>query len=119
MALNKMTGIVKIIGETKTFSSGFKKREVVIEEIDEKAKKPNVVPFEFSGKSLPTVDTLSVGRKVTVEYFVRGSEWNGRHFVNLSAYRVTMDASAPANVPPPAEPPESAPDASSVDDMPF
>lgn len=79
-------GTIKVIGETMTFDSGFKKREVVITSTDEKF--PQHVKFDFSKDGVDKLDDFKVGDTVKVAYTIRGNEYNGKYYVNLSAFAI-------------------------------
>lgn len=98
----EMTGRVKVVNEVMTFASGFSKREFVITTAEQY---PQDVAFEAVKEKIAMLDNLKPGQEVTVHFDIRGREYNGRHFVNLNAWRVqTQDGSgaAPsaADVPP-------------------
>jgi len=70
----KVSGIVHLIEETKTFGNkGFRKRLVVLEQ--EFGSFTNYVPIEFVRDSCDAVDELSVGDEVEVGYRLSGRRW--------------------------------------------
>ncbi len=81
----EITGTIKQVDETKAFESGFTKREFVIT-TDEKY--PQDVKFELFKEATDKIDKFKVGEAVTVAFNVRGSEWKGRYFVNLNAWKI-------------------------------
>ena len=81
----EITGTITQIDEIQTFESGFTKREFVIT-TDEKY--PQDVKFELFKESTDKIDKFKVGEAVTVAFNVRGSEWKGRYFVNLNAWKI-------------------------------
>ena len=81
-----MEGTVKIIDNTMTFDSGFKKRELVITTQDDKF--PQEVKLEFIKESVNKLDEFKVGDFVKIAFSIRGNEYNGKHYVNLSAYAI-------------------------------
>lgn len=79
-------GTIKVIFDTMTFDSGFKKREVVITSTDEKF--PQDVKFEFSKDAVDKLNEFKVGDTVKIAYSIRGNEYNGKYYVNLSAFAI-------------------------------
>ena len=101
MAIMKLQGEVKEIGELKKFSSGFQKRDLVVEEIDEKAKYPAKIPFTFKKDKVSLIDNIKVGDKVAIDYVYSSRDWDDpktgetRHFVSFDALKVKVTYSAP------------------------
>lgn len=79
-------GTIKVIEQTMTFDSGFKKREIVITSNDEKF--PQDVKFEFTKDSVEKLDAFKVGDTVKVAFSLRGNEYNGKYYVNLGAFAI-------------------------------
>lgn len=78
-------GKIKLIGETQSFNSGFTKREFVVTDQDEKY--PQDIKFEAIKDACGTLDAFGVGDEVEVSFNIRGNEYNGRHYVNLQAWK--------------------------------
>lgn len=100
----EMTGTVKQVNDVMTFPSGFSKREFVVTTPEQY---PQDVVFETVKEKTSLLDSLKPGQEVTVHFDIRGREYNGRHFVNLNAWRIQTDgqgAAAPgpasADIPP-------------------
>ena len=109
-------GIVKVIADTQTFDSGFQKREVVITTEDDKF--PQDVKLEFIKDSVTKLDEFKEGDFVKIAFSIRGNEYNGKYYVNLSAFAIGHTKSD--NVPTPVVPVSSEfPDSGSDDDLPF
>ena len=69
----EVQGTIKVIGETQTFgTSGFKKREVVIE-TDEQYKQSILI--EFVQDKTELLDKFQVGKGVKIGVNLRGREW--------------------------------------------
>lgn len=79
-------GTIKVIEQTMTFESGYKKREIVITSNDEKF--PQDVKFEFTKDSVEKLDAFKVGDTVKVAFSIRGNEYNGKYYVNLGAFAI-------------------------------
>ena len=96
------TGIIHAITQTKEYgSSGFKKRELVLE-IDD-GKYQQLVPFEVTGDKVSMLDEYESGQTVRVDFNLRGREWKKdgqdvRYFGSLNAWRVE-DIGGSTNVP--------------------
>ncbi|TWT50706.1 hypothetical protein Pla22_34490 [Rubripirellula amarantea] len=74
MSDSKVTGIVHLIEETKTYGAkGFRKRVVVLEQ--DKGSFTNYVPVEFTRDSCDSVDDMNVGDEVEVTYRLNGRRW--------------------------------------------
>jgi len=83
---NKLTGTITHIFETQTFPSGFRKREFVVKEND--GKYPQSIKFEITKDKCSVLDRYDVGDIACVSYNIQGSEYNGKFFVNLQAWRI-------------------------------
>ncbi len=82
----EMTGTVKKVYDTQTFASGFSKREFVITTEDDRY--PQDVALACLKNDCAKLDNLQVGERLRVCFRIRGREYNGRHFVNLEAFRL-------------------------------
>ena len=82
----KLKGTIKIIGEMQTFDSGFKKVDFVITTSDQY---PQDVKFEIvKDKAENFLKYNKIGQEVDVSFNIRGNEYNGKYYVNLSAWKV-------------------------------
>ena len=111
-------GTVKVINDTQTFDSGFQKREVVITTEDDKF--PQDVKLEFVKDSVAKLDEFKVGDFVKLAFSIRGNEYNGKYYVNLSAFAIahTKQENTPVAAAPVAAPfPTGGTD--DGDDLPF
>ena len=117
-----LSGTIKLINDVQTFDSGFRKRDFVI---TTKEQYPQDVLFQFVQDRCEILNDYNVGDEVTVFFDIRGREYNGRHFVNLQAWKMEKVAGSQQSAP---EPPpfDEAPDDSSLsggdeemDDLPF
>ena len=87
----QLKGTVKEISKTITISDSFKKRELVIETPE---KYPQKVKFDFLNKSTDILSALSSGEEVDVHFNIRGSEYNGKYYVNLTGWKIEKVGSA-------------------------
>ena len=115
--------------ETEQVSATFKKREFVLET---EGQYPQPVKFDLTQDRCVLLDNYQEGERIKVSFDLRGREWNGKYFTDLSAWRLeragagasnsgaaTPPSSTPAhnsNVTPMQTPPASTAD---DDDLPF
>jgi len=91
----EVTGKILKVGETQEFgSNGFKKRQVVVNEVIEiqDKKYDNPVLIEFVQKNCDKLDGFSVGDEVTVDINIRGREYKKdgetKYFTSVQGWRV-------------------------------
>lgn len=84
------------------------------------------VKFQTVQERCRLLDAFREGDVVKVSFDLRGREWNGKFFTNLSAWRIERAEATSGEAPPPSPPsadafPEhtAAPPASLTDDLPF
>lgn len=82
----ELEGTIKAIFDTQTFSKGFTKREVVVTTASDRF--PQDIKLEFVKDKVALLDRFQAGQKVKVTFDLRGSEYNGKYFVNLTAWRI-------------------------------
>ncbi len=87
----KITGVLKEVMETKTFDSGFKKREFVVTVID--GKYDQDICFELLADHVDMIENFTIAGEITVLFNIRGREYNGRYFNNLVAWKMEGDTS--------------------------
>ncbi len=74
MSDSKISGVVHLIEDTKSFGAkGFRKRLVVLEQ--DNGRFVNYIPVEFLQDSCDAVDSLNVGDQVNVSYRLTGRKW--------------------------------------------
>jgi hypothetical protein len=82
----ELQGQIILIGQTEKFGAKeFKKRQLVIKT---DSQYPQSIPIDFTQDKCSALDTYSVGDFVTVHINVQGSEWQGKYFVNLNAWKI-------------------------------
>lgn len=86
------SGRIKLISDTQTFPSGFTKREFVVTTND---KYPQDLKFEIVKDKCSLLDSFEAGQDVEVTFDIRGNEFNGKYFVNLSCWKIQGGAGAP------------------------
>lgn len=80
------SGKIKVINETQSFASGFTKREFVVTTAVDKY--PQDLKFEVVKDKCAMLDKFKVGQDVQVSFDIRGNEYNGKYYVNLSAWKI-------------------------------
>lgn len=118
----QVSGKIKLINETQTFGSGFKKRELVLT-TDEQY--PQMLLLEFLQDKADLLDSYQVGQDVTVSINLRGREWinpqgEAKYFNSITGWRIEANAgNVPAgNATPPFETTSIA-QVDDNDDLPF
>ena len=122
---HKEQGTVSIIEDTETGtgkSSGkpWRKQAVVFDIGNERY--PNPVKVTFWNEKVAVSQTLREGDEVEVEFYLRGSEFNGRYKVELNGSDLKILNAVPRDVaatPPGEAAKEDADDAGDPDDLPF
>jgi len=104
VATYEMTGTVKRVMDPQTFSSGFSKREFVV--TTEGDRFPQDIKFECVKDKCALLDNVEAGQRVKVTFDLRGNEYNGRYYVNLTAWRIQAAESSADGVPEEIMPPE-------------
>ena len=88
---NQITGVIKLINPTQTFDSGFQKREFVV---TTKEQYPQDLKFELLKDKCNMLDGYKVGQGVAVDFNIRGSEYQGKYFVSLQAWKIAASGQA-------------------------
>jgi single-strand DNA-binding protein len=81
----EIEGTIKQIGEAQTFASGFAKREIVITTED---RFPQDIALEALKEKMDLLEGFKSGEKVKASFDIRGREYQGRHFVNLTIWKL-------------------------------
>ncbi len=79
-------GKIKVIEEVQTFPSGFSKREFVVTTAHDKY--PQDLKFEVVKDKCALLDEFEVDQEVQVNFDIRGNEYNGKYYVNLSCWKI-------------------------------
>jgi hypothetical protein len=114
----KLNGKIKLISDTQTWDSGFSKREFVI---TTQEQYPQDIKMEFVKEKSSLLDSYKPGEDVEVAFNVRGSEYNGKYYVNLQAWKINKMGATTNAAPPMPETPNTVLEQSSGedDDLPF
>lgn len=81
----EIAGTIKTINEMQAFPSGFQKRSFVITTGE---KFPQDIALEFVKEGCARLDSYQEGDGCKVQFNIRGNEYNGRHFVQLAAWKI-------------------------------
>ena len=98
------SGKLHAVSEAKQVTERFRKREFVVELVDN-PRFPQFVQFELTGDRCEHLDGFEVGEQVRVEFSLRGREWkspqgetkyfNSLDVWKLEAARATASGSGP------------------------
>ena len=97
----KMTGIVKMVGETVQVSEKFSKREFVV--TDQSTLYPQDILFQSVQDKTSLLDDIAEGQEVEVSFNLKGREWTSpqnevKYFNTLEAWRIEATKATPAEV---------------------
>ncbi|MAJ37164.1 MAG: hypothetical protein CMC19_04440 [Flavobacteriaceae bacterium] len=93
----EIQGIIKEIGETKTFgNNGFRKRELIL---TTQEQYPQHLMIEFVQDKTDLLSAFSSGQDVTVGINLRGREWTNpqgevKYFNSIQGWRIQANQSA-------------------------
>ena len=82
----KAEGKLHKIFDTEQKTASFQAREFVIEMQD--GQYPQMVKFQLTQDKCTLIDDYREGDEISVEFNLRGREWNDRYFTNLDAWRI-------------------------------
>ena len=80
------TGKLKMICEVQAFASGFTKREFVVTTANDKY--PQDIKFDGVKEKCAMRDSCKTGDDVQVSFDIRGREYNGKYYVDLSCWKL-------------------------------
>ena len=120
----ELQGIVKKIGETQTFASGFQKAEFVL--VTEE-QYPQPILIEFLQDKIDLLQTIKEGESVKIGINIRGREWKNpqgevKYFNSITGWRlekVSGDAPQGNLTEKPKEKPDGNPFLDEDDDLAF
>jgi hypothetical protein len=86
----ELNGAVHLVGQTETVGNNdFTKRQLVIATEEQYVQ---YIPIDFVKDKTSLLDGYKVGEKVNVSVNVRGSEYNGKYYVNLQGWKIRKDS---------------------------
>jgi single-strand DNA-binding protein len=85
----ELQGTLKEVYPVKTFASGFTKREFVVT-ISRGAddKYPQHIKMSVIKDKCAILDKIRPGQQLKVSFDLRGSEYQGKYYTDLQAYRI-------------------------------
>ena len=75
-----LDGVILEIGEVEKFSSGFKKRELIVRTDDEY---PQDLKIDFIQDNCDKLDLFTDGEEVMVAFTIIGNLYQGKYYTNL------------------------------------
>ena len=82
----EVKGKVVLIGQTENVGqNGFTKRLLVVETIEQY---PQKLPIDFVKDKTGLLDNIQIGQEVKVSINLRGSESNGKWYLNAQGWKV-------------------------------
>lgn len=121
--MEKYVGELKRLQEnsgTSKAGNAWSNLDVYVLEDNENAT--TAIPFTFFGDKIEDVKSIPIGSKVEVEYFLKGNEWNGKTYVNVVGWSVSILEKAtpqPSVMPPKQQRQPQVVDNEEDDDLPF
>lgn len=112
--------------DTIQVSDTFKKREFVIEHVDNSGGKEfiDLIKFQLTRERCALIDRFNINDEIKVSFNIRGKRWvkddRISYFINLEAWKIEKIAISSEE--PPLPPPlmeEEAPPLEELDDLPF
>ena len=92
----EVIGKVILVGNTEEVGqNGFTKRMVVVETAEQY---PQKLAIDFVKDKTSVLDSYKVGDNVNVSINLRGSEYNGRYFVNLQGWKISKTEQSVNNI---------------------
>ena len=83
----QLQGQVKKVFPMQTFQSGFRKQDILLTS-DPQSRYPQDLLVSFMKDSTALLEGVSEGHMITVDGYLRGEEYNGRHYVKIVGNRV-------------------------------
>jgi len=80
------TGRLHKVFDTEQKSASFAARDFVVEVAD--GKFPQMIKFQLVQDKCALIDDYKEGDEISVEFDLRGREWNDKYFTNLNAWRI-------------------------------
>ena len=88
--MSEVIGKVIVLGNTEEVGqNGFTKRMLVVESSEQY---PQKLAIDFVKEKTSILDNYKVGDEVKVSVNLRGTEYNGRYFVNLQGWKIDKNS---------------------------
>lgn len=81
----EITGVIKLIKATEEVSSTFSKKQIVV---TDEGQYPQDLPIEFVQNNISKLDAFTEGQKVKVSINLRGSEYQGKHYISAQGWKI-------------------------------
>lgn len=107
--------IIKIF-DKQVFGENFEKREFVIRTVEDY---PQEIKIETIQKTVIVLDEFAEGDEVTVKFNIKGKEYKGNYYNNLSAWKIQKMKDAPEEEPKKKKEKKFKNPSKEDDDMPF
>jgi hypothetical protein len=88
----EVKGHIKLIGELQTFNSGFVKIQIVV---TTEGEFPTDIPIDFLGDKTDYLQGYGEGEQVVVSANLKGSEYQGKYYLGLNAWKIQRANSQP------------------------
>jgi len=121
----EISGNVIVKEDIVDVSASFKKREFVIEVVNERNSDWNdFIKFQLTQDRCNLLDPIQLGDQIKINFNIKGRKWerDGKvnYFSNLEAWRIEKEEAAlPPNAPAPSFNEADIPPASPEEDLPF
>ena len=73
---------------TESKSDKFQAREFVIEIVNGGSQYPEFIKFQLTQERCGLLDSYNEGTEIKVHFELRGREWQGKYFTNLTCWRL-------------------------------
>jgi hypothetical protein len=83
----KTQGQLIVKNDEQVITEKFTKRDFVIRTND---KYPQDIQFQLSQGNVDLIDAIRLGEQIEVEFNLRGKEYNGRYYVTLDAWKISI-----------------------------
>ena len=120
----EISGALILKDDVVEISNSFRKREFVIEVVNERNSDWNdFIKFQLTQDKCSLLDQFQLGDNLKVGFNIRGRKWekDGKinYFSNLEAWRLEMEGSQTQSSTPPPYSETDIPPADPADDLPF
>jgi Domain of unknown function (DUF3127) len=116
----ELEGTLKEIFQARTFGKGFTKRDfVVTTSKGPDDRYPQHIKLSVVKDKCPVLDRFKPGQRIKVSFDVRGSEYQGKYFTELQAWKIETTGKAGNERPSDNEEPPPSYGDERTDDMPF
>jgi hypothetical protein len=86
--IHEISGKLEKIGELKSIGENSKSLVDFIVDVD--GRYPNKLPFQAWGERAEQLLALDEGVQIKVSFNIKGRENNGKHYVNLEAFKIDL-----------------------------